>query len=86
MTSLVLFHRINEKSALSYESSINGITKPYALTTDYRLGIRYRRNIYRKWLFYEIAPQVTWPKLSSTDERHSVFAATFRLEVFFESI
>ena len=86
VTALVLFHRINEKSALSYESSITGITEPYALTTDYRLAIRYRRNIHREWLFYEITPQVTWPKLNNTDERHSIFSVTFRLEVFFESI
>jgi len=86
ITALVLFHRINEKSALSYESSATGITEPQVLTTDYRLGIRYRRNIYRKWLFYEVAPEVTWPKISTTDDRHSIFAVTFRLEVFFESI
>ena len=86
LTALVLFHRINDKSALSYESSATGITEPQVLTTDYRLGIRYRRNIYRKWLFYEVAPEVTWPKISTTDDRHSIFAVTFRLEVFFESI
>ena len=86
ITALVWFHRIDEKSAMSYETSATGITEPQALTKDYRLGIRYRRNIYRKWLFYEIAPQVTWPIISITDERHSIFAVTFRLEVFFESI
>ena len=86
ITALVWFHRINEKSALSYETSATGITEPQALTMDYRLGIRYRRNIYRKWLFYEVAPEVTWPKISNNDVRHSIFAVTLRLEVFFESI
>lgn len=84
VTALVLFHKLNEKSALSYESSINGETKPYNLATNYRLGIRYRRNFYRSWLFYELAPEVTWSKLLITDERHSIYAFTLRLEIFFE--
>ena len=86
VSALVLFHRIDDKSALSYESSVTGITEPYDLMTDYRLAVRYRRNIYRRWLFFEIAPQVTWPKIEPIDKRHSIFALTLRLEVFFESI
>ena len=83
-SGLVLFHKIDEKSAFSYESSIDGETHPSTLATDYRLGVRYRRNFYRDWMFYELAPEVTWPREFIKDKRHSVAAFTVRLEILFE--
>lgn len=94
-SSLVLYQHIDDKSALSYESSVTGFTKPAYTEDNYRLAVRYRRNIYRKWLFYELVPEVTWPleyyvdsmgNTIYTDERKSVPAFMFRLEVNFESL
>ncbi len=56
-----LFHRLSQKGSVSYEVSAVGITKPETLVTNYRLGLRYRRNIHRDWLFFEFTPDVTWP-------------------------
>ena len=84
-----LFKRLSQKGSISYEASIVGITKPENLVTNYRLGIRYRRNIHRDWLFFEFTPDVTWPiELSENREtiitdRHSVFSLLFRLEIHF---
>ena len=87
--SFSLFHRLSQKGSVSYETSVIGITEPKSLATNYRLGMRYRRNIHRDWLFFEFTPDVTWPiELSENREtivtdRHSVFSVIFRLEIHF---
>jgi hypothetical protein len=82
-TSLVFFQRLSKISALSYESSYNGVTEPETIATNTRLGIRYRRQFHRKWLFYEVAPEITWPRDIVTNETKETKALFFRLEVNF---
>ncbi len=87
-----LFQRLSQKSSVSYESSAVGITRPETLVTNYRLGIRYRQNIHRDWLFFEVTPDVTWPIGLSEDretvleDRHSVYSIIIRLEVHFANM
>ena len=89
LQAFVLYQRINKKTSLSYETSANGITEPMAIATNYRLGIRFRKNFHRKWLFYEIAPELTWPvsldeeRQEITKDRRSKWLIFFRLEVHF---
>ncbi len=89
LQTMVLFKRLSKRSSLSYESSVNGISQPDMLVTNYRLGFRYRQSFHRKWLFFEVAPEMTWP--ISLDEfrqnvlidRRSKWLLFFRLEVHF---
>jgi len=81
--SLVLYQKLTDKSALSYESSMARVTAPTTYTTNKRLGLRYRKNFYRKWLFYEIAHAYNWPRLLITDERIRTWEILLRLEVNF---
>lgn len=89
LQAFVLYRRVNKKSSLSYESSVTGISEPNTLATNYRLGIRFRKNFHRRWLFYEIAPEVTWPvtldeeRMEVVKERRSKWLLFFRLEVHF---
>ena len=89
LQAFVLYQRINKKTSLSYETSVNGITEPLALATNYRVAVRFRKNFHRKWLFYEIAPELTWPvtldeeRLEVTEGRRSKWLIFFRLEVHF---
>jgi hypothetical protein len=89
LQAFVLFQRLNKKASLSYETSVVGITEPRSLTTNYRVGIRYRKNFHREWLFYEIAPQYTWPITLDANGRdvligrRSKYLIFFRLEVHF---
>jgi hypothetical protein len=84
-----LFKRLDRRSSVSYEASAVGITRPDPLVTNYRLGVRYRQNIHRDWLFFEITPDITWPIGLSEDretvvqERHSVMSLIVRFEVHF---
>lgn len=83
------FKRITKKSSVSYEASIVGITRPITVVTNSRLGVRYRQNIHRDWLFFEVSPDVTWPIDLSEDretivkERRTVYSILVRLEVHF---
>ena len=81
--SLVLYQHLSDKDALSYESSVNGVTKPDRYTKNTRIGVRYRKNFYRKWLFYEIAPAINWSKPLFKDERIPIWEILFRLEINF---
>jgi len=89
LQTATLFQRLSNKSSLSYESSVNGITEPLMQATNYRIGVRYRRNIHRKWLFFEVAPEMTWPitydgnREEVLTDRRSKWLLFFRLEVHF---
>jgi hypothetical protein len=89
LQAFVLYQRVNKKTSLSYEASVNGITEPWTLATNYRVGVRFRRNIHREWLFFEIAPEYTWPvtldqpRLMIEKDRRSKWMIFFRLEFHF---
>ena len=84
--SLVLYQKLTDKSALSYESSMTRSTEPATYVTNTRLGVRYRKNFYRKWLFYEVAPSMYWPRPLVTDQREAAWEILFRLEVNFVNL
>ena len=89
LQAFVLYQRLNKRTSLSYEASANGITQPWNLTTDYRLGVRFRKNIHREWLFYEIAPEYSWPvtlddeRTMIVQDRRSKWKIVIRFEVHF---
>ncbi len=89
LQAFVLYQRVDKKASLSYEASANGVTQPTALALSYRLGVRFRKNFHRKWLFYEIAPEMSWPVTLDAQsqqiikDRRSKWQVFFRLEVHF---
>ena len=89
LQAFILFQRLDKKTSLSYETSARGITEPISQTIDYRVAIRYRKNFHRKWLFYEISPEMTWPITYDENRsfieinRRSKWRLFFRLEVHF---
>jgi len=89
LQALVLYQRLNKKTSISYESSVSGITQPYTIATDYGVAVRLRKNFHRKWLFYEIAPALSWPitldesRENVIKDRRSRWSILFRLEVHF---
>ncbi len=72
--------RLSEKDALSYFGAIGGETDPEYLTQSYALGVRYRRNVFRPWIFVELEPSYAWRRESVEESRSSVWLLTLRLE------
>ena len=83
-SGISLFTQLTPKSAISYDTSIWGVNNPGWIIENYRVGSIYRRNFYRPWLFFELAPEVTWPKdESGRRHRNSAFAFMATLEIQF---
>lgn len=83
-TELAFYHALSPTSALSFSASWQGATQPYPYATLYRLAVRLRRDFWRKWLFFELEPEVTWPEDLGFPRRREE-AITFRLDVHFDS-
>jgi len=86
-TGVSLFTQLTPKSAISYDTSMWGVNHPDWFIQNYRIGIKYRRNFYRSWLFYELEPEITWPQNASqtgyTSQRNHVYAFMATLEIQF---
>lgn len=81
---LILGKRLDDKSAISYFTWIAGETRPDYLTTSYGLGLRYRKQVIRPWIFYELEPTYSWGREEIENNREGKVGFTVRLEMLFE--
>jgi len=81
-TGISLINQLTPKSAISYDASMWGVNHPEWSIQNYRVGSRYRLNFYRPWLFFELGPEVTWPK-NESGHRNPAYAGTAGLEIQF---
>jgi len=76
--------RFKEGVALSYFVFANGETREQYLTKNVGLGVRFRRSIYRDWLFFELEPNYSWRREEPADNRDGVAGIITRLEIALE--
>ncbi len=81
-SELSLLHKLSPKSAITFAGGASGSTHPSWVATDYRILARYRRSIWRKWLFLEGEPDIHWPR-KEDGSRKPLWGATLRVEVLF---
>ena len=84
-TELSLLHKISSKSAITFAGGASGSTRPAWIAQNYRVLTRYRRNVFRKWLFLEGEPDVHWPR-KEDGSRKPVWGATLRVEILFAGV
>lgn len=84
-SSLVAFRQLDSRSALRGELGTFGYTKPSFEVEEYFVALRYRRQFFRRWLYYELQPEHAWPLDQDTDKRRSDWRFTLTLEVQFEN-
>jgi len=84
-TGFTLYQFISPTQALSYQTSLTGRNKPYHYISNSHISVTYRQNILRKWLFYEIIPEINWNKGADT-MREQELMITLRVEVLFKNI
>jgi len=70
--------------ALSYFGSISGETRPDPLVKNYRLGVLWRRQIYRDFLFAEIEPAFNYRRRNQDVDRAVAWSIELRLEIALE--
>lgn len=82
-SELSLIRELSPKSGITLTGGMYGNTSRDDAVQNYRMLARYRRNFFRNWLFYELEPEVSWPR--SADGSFSTnLAFTFRIEVLFQ--
>ena len=84
-SELSLLHKLSPKSAITFAVGASGSTHPSWVATDYQVLSRYRRNVWRKWLFFEGEPDIHWPK-KEDGSRRPVWGATLRVEILFAGV
>lgn len=67
--------------AVSYFTSISGETQPESLVKNYRLGVVWRRQIYREFLFAELEPAFNYRRRNVDIEREGAWSIVLRLEI-----
>src|SRR6185369_1077168 len=82
-TELSLLHLLSPKSSITFTGGVYGNTGIDDVITNYRLLARYRRNFLRSWLFYELVPELSWPR-QADGQFPTNYAMTFVLEVKFK--
>ena len=82
-TDLSLIHELSSRSAITVAGGIFGNSSIDDVISNYRVVARYRRNFLRSWLFYELEPEISWPRTGDGDFP-TRFAITFLLEVVFQ--
>jgi hypothetical protein len=81
-TELSLLHKLSPKSAITFAGGVSGSTRPAWIAQNYRVLARYRRNVYREWLFLEGEPDIQWPR-KEDGSRKPVWGGTLRVEILF---
>lgn len=76
-----MFHVYSGKKAMSYFAGVYGTSEPEINTTHFLLGLTYRQNIHKDYLFMEIVPQIIYQKINRFNPEHTI---TFRLEMLFK--
>jgi hypothetical protein len=78
---LSIYHTLNDRSALLYQASAIGVSRPAFQATDYVLLMTYRYRLHRNWVFFELSPQMHYPKVQ--DYRSSPMLS-MRLEMLLD--
>ena len=76
----ILFHTLDERSALQYQAGVIGTTQPATRVEDCIVSVLYRRQLHRKWLFFELNPQLHFPH---EQQFHFTPQLWLRLQVLF---
>lgn len=76
-----MFHTLSKRRAVSYFTGVYGESEPTVSATHYLLGLSYRQNIHKDYLFVELMPQIKYEKSNDFHAEHSI---TLRLEIVFK--
>jgi len=82
-TELSLLKELSPRSAITLGGGIYGNTSASAMVGNFKTFTRYRRNFLRSWLFYELEPEISWPR-NELGDYEAKFAITGRIEVVFQ--
>jgi hypothetical protein len=71
--------------ALRVGGGSTGVTRPLTYVNLSRVFVGFRRDLWRRWLFVEIEPDLEWQRDPLTGVRRRVAGIAFRTEVYFDA-
>jgi hypothetical protein len=80
---LSLFQQLSSRNSITLAGGVFSNTTRSDLFQNYQCLVRYRQNFFRKWLFFELEPQISWPKRRG-GTHPAIVTAVFRIEVMFQ--
>jgi len=78
-----LFQALTKRRVLQYEWNNYFETSPSHRLEETNFKVRYRQRIWREWLYFEVAPQVSFPRENDFNATPGIL---FRLEAFFGNL
>ena len=82
-SSLFLFQALTDRKAVTYRALVLGSTDAPEPLTNYGFELRYRKRMFREWLFLEILSSITWPKEFIEEERDANLGIGIGFELYF---
>jgi len=79
--SLSIYHALNDRTALLYQVGATEVSNPQYQVTDYVALLFCRYRLHQEWLFFEISPQLHFPRVNNFK---STTALSLRLEALFD--
>ncbi len=67
--------------AASFYVAASGVTRPDSYVSNYALGLVYRRQLFRDYLFLEFEPSVNYRQLDAQADRELMWRAILRFEI-----
>jgi len=76
--------RQRRELGINYFGAVNGVTSPDSYVKNYRLGILFRRQIYRRYLFFEVEPAYNYRKRDPDEKRQFAWSIALRFQIALE--
>jgi len=77
----LVFQTVDERTAMQYQASAVGVSRPTAQVTDYFILLLYRHRVHREWTYLEISPQLHFPRERNFRASPSL---SIRLQILFD--
>ncbi|MGE5247830.1 MAG: hypothetical protein ACM3L8_05740, partial [Verrucomicrobiota bacterium] len=81
-TELSLFRQFTDRTAVTVETGVSGQVEPVSVVTNHVARVRFRQNAFRPWFFYEVEPELSWPR-DATGSYPPTWGITLLVEVQF---
>ena len=76
-----IYHTLDDRTALLYQLSAIGVSNPQLQVNDYVALVNYRYRLHRKWIFFELSPQLHFPREYQYQSNPTL---SMRLEILFD--
>ncbi|MDQ1304049.1 MAG: hypothetical protein QG595_2032 [Pseudomonadota bacterium] len=82
-TGVTAFHSLGSRRAISYTALMRGETDADVSLQNYGAEVRYRQQVFRRWLFIELLTSLTWPRETLEEKREINPGIGVGFEMFF---